>query len=203
MDFYYDTESFISAKPDKATALRVLARRLRVGTVELEIVLDEFFEFDGEVWKNQYCDQVIADYHSYQERQRANGSKGGRGNKANANPNKPTALPNKAKPKLTINNKQETINHSSEAFYEFWKAYPKKKNKGDAEKAWVRIDPDSSLLIKIFKSITLLKQSDDWIKESGQYIPYPASWLNAQGWEDEINTDASTTNHLRGFVNAW
>ncbi|CAB4121632.1 Protein of unknown function DUF1376 [uncultured Caudovirales phage] len=111
MDFYYDTESHISAKPDKATALRVLSRRLRVATPELEIVLDEFFNFDGECWKNDYCDQVIADYHAFQNKQRTNGSKGGRGNKANANPNKPTALPKEPKPQPTINNKQETINH--------------------------------------------------------------------------------------------
>ena len=29
------------------------------------------------------------------------------------------------------------------------------------------------------------KKSDDWLKESGKYIPYPATWLNARGWEDE------------------
>jgi hypothetical protein len=29
------------------------------------------------------------------------------------------------------------------------------------------------------------KTSDDWLKEGGKYIPYPASWLSARGWEDE------------------
>lgn len=111
MDFYYDNETHINAKPDKATALRVLSRRLRVGMPELEIVLDEFFIFDGECWKNEYCDQVIADYHAFQNKQRANGSKGGRGNKANDNPNKPTALPKEPKPQPTINNKPLTINN--------------------------------------------------------------------------------------------
>lgn len=108
MDFYYDNESSINAKPDKPTALRVLSRRLRVGIPELEIVLDEFFEFNGEYWSNAYCDQVIADYKAYLEKQRTNGSKGGRGNKANANPDKPTALPEKANAKPTINNKPLT-----------------------------------------------------------------------------------------------
>jgi len=29
------------------------------------------------------------------------------------------------------------------------------------------------------------KKSEDWIKEKGKYIPYPATWLEAKGWEDE------------------
>jgi len=24
----------------------------------------------------------------------------------------------------------------------------------------------------------------DWRKDSGQFIPHPATWLNAKGWED-------------------
>jgi uncharacterized protein VirK/YbjX len=29
------------------------------------------------------------------------------------------------------------------------------------------------------------KKSEDWIKEKGKYIQYPATWLEAKGWEDE------------------
>jgi hypothetical protein len=30
------------------------------------------------------------------------------------------------------------------------------------------------------------KKSEDWIKSDGQFIPYPATWLNGKRWEDEI-----------------
>jgi hypothetical protein len=30
------------------------------------------------------------------------------------------------------------------------------------------------------------KQSAQWQKDGGQYIPHPATWLNQQRWEDEI-----------------
>jgi len=200
MDFYYDGENFISAKPNKATALPLLSRRLRVGIAELESVLNEFFTFEDECWKNEYCDQVIADYRLFQEKQRANGSKGGRGNKANANPNKPTALPNKANAKPTINNKQETINQSIQPFAEFWSEYPKRKNKGDAEKAWLKLNPSIALQNKIFESLEILKTSGDWKKENGQFIPYPASWLNAQGWEDEV-TGSSPASQIQSRNN--
>lgn len=33
--------------------------------------------------------------------------------------------------------------------------------------------------------VELLKKSSGWKKDGGQFIPYPASWVNAEGWEDE------------------
>ncbi len=72
-----------------------------------------------------------------------------------------------------------------ERFEKFWLAYPKKKNKGTAEKAFLKINPSKQLLETMLLKIEQAKQSKDWIKESGQYIPYPSTWLNAMGWEDE------------------
>ena len=71
-------------------------------------------------------------------------------------------------------------------FNRFWDAYPKKLSKGDAEKAWQKIKPGEQLLTQMLNAITAAKTSDDWQKDSGQFIPYPASWLNAKRWEDEI-----------------
>lgn len=72
-----------------------------------------------------------------------------------------------------------------EAFGVFWKAYPKKKNKGQAEKVWVKLSPDSDLLQTILNAVEGAARSADWLKNDGQYIPFPATWLNAKGWEDE------------------
>lgn len=71
------------------------------------------------------------------------------------------------------------------AFENFYKNYPKKKSKGDAEKAWNTIKPDKDLVLKIMSGLVAAKKSEDWKKENGQYIPYPARWLRAKGWEDE------------------
>ncbi len=67
----------------------------------------------------------------------------------------------------------------------FWKAYPKKKSKGQAEKAFDKINPDEQLLASMIAMIERAKKSEDWLKAGGQYIPHPATWLNAKGWEDE------------------
>ena len=70
-------------------------------------------------------------------------------------------------------------------FQEFWQAYPRKKSKATAERAWAKIHPDEQLQRQIMEAIDRAKQSRGWQKEGGQYIPYPATWLNARGWEDE------------------
>jgi uncharacterized protein YdaU (DUF1376 family) len=75
-----------------------------------------------------------------------------------------------------------------ELFAQFWQAYPRKKSKGQAEKAWAKLKPDQTLLQTMLTSIQKAKQSPDWQKNNGQYIPYPATWLAAKGWEDDNPT---------------
>lgn len=71
-------------------------------------------------------------------------------------------------------------------FETFYEAYPKKKSRGQAEKAWLKIKPDEQLLASMIATIERAKTSEEWLKESGKYIPYPASWLNAKGWLDDV-----------------
>ena len=39
---------------------------------------------------------------------------------------------------------------------------------------------------KVLKSLSLLKNSDEWTKDDGKYIPHPSTWLNQRRWEDEV-----------------
>lgn len=68
----------------------------------------------------------------------------------------------------------------------FWKEYPKKVAKGDAERVFKKINPSSDLLSKIMEAIKKQKQSIQWTKDGGQYIPNPSTWLNQKRWEDEL-----------------
>ncbi len=79
-----------------------------------------------------------------------------------------------------------TDTSANAGFAEFWLSYPRKKNKGDAERAFKKLKPNSELMAKILSSIATSRNSPDWQKENGQFIPYPSSWLNAKGWEDEL-----------------
>ncbi len=77
----------------------------------------------------------------------------------------------------------------ADLFERFWTAYPKKRNKGDALKAWRALKPDAQLADAIVQAIERAKESVQWRKEAGQFIPYPATWLRARGWEDEDHVD--------------
>lgn len=74
----------------------------------------------------------------------------------------------------------------------FYNAFPKHKSRGQAEKVWNKINPDQPLLQKMLDTISKFKNSEDWIKDGGKYIPHPATWLNAKGWEDETEIQKST-----------
>lgn len=70
-------------------------------------------------------------------------------------------------------------------FDRFWKAYPLKKAKQAALKAWKKINPDKQFAETIISAVEKQKRWEDWIRDNGQYIPNPATWLNQGRWEDE------------------
>lgn len=91
-------------------------------------------------------------------------------------------------------------------FEDFWILYPKKQAKAAAEKAYLKIKPDMALFEKMKKALEAQKASFDWQKESGRYIPLPATWLNGRRWEDETAVDTAkpkreTTYDLDDFEN--
>lgn len=81
-----------------------------------------------------------------------------------------------------------SLNGHESSFEIFWRAYPKKRGKGPAEKAWAKIKPDDMLLGTMLAKIDQAKQTSQWTKDRGEFIPHPATWLNAKGWEDEYET---------------
>lgn len=70
-------------------------------------------------------------------------------------------------------------------FAGFWSAYPKKVGRQAALKAWERIAPDEQLGREIIAAVDAQKTSRQWLKDEGQFIPHPTTWLNQRRWEDE------------------
>lgn len=66
-------------------------------------------------------------------------------------------------------------------FEKFWEEYPKKVGKMAAIKTWLKTRPrlDDCLL-----ALSWQKKSEEWKREDGRFIPYPATWLNQGRWED-------------------
>ncbi len=97
-------------------------------------------------------------------------------------------------PISSVDNTQTKLNYTkldktklNNSFDIFWSAYPKKKSRGQAEKTFTKINPNEQLLSIILTAIEKARKSATWAKEKGQFIPYPATWLNARGWEDEYS----------------
>ena len=83
------------------------------------------------------------------------------------------------------------------SFARFWKAYPRKQAKEPAWKAWAKIKPDALLVDRILKAVNEHKRSEQWLRDGGQYIPHPQTWLNQRRWEDEIVAPGQTLTPAR------
>lgn len=86
-------------------------------------------------------------------------------------------------------NRTEQIQNrtDTDGFAQFWDAYPKKIGKGQAERAWSKVD--ASLLTSILSAIEAQKADRAAAAKVGAFRPewkHPATWLNAQAWLDEI-----------------
>lgn len=72
-----------------------------------------------------------------------------------------------------------------ELFDLFWQMYPRKVGKKLCQKIWVnkikREDIDA-----IYTGLRKLRESAQWKKEGGKYIPHPSTFLNQERWNDEV-----------------
>jgi len=105
LDMYYDTELPI---PNN---IPLVSRKLRISAEVVKTVLDEFFELTEEGFKNFRAESEIAEYQRFIEKQKANGSKGGRPKKSHR---KPTANPTQSQKKPN----QEPITNNQEPYKE-------------------------------------------------------------------------------------
>lgn len=106
-----------------------------------------------------------------------------------------------------LNNNNLFINNTSDfpitnkknitpAMFElFWKAYPKKSDKGQALTIWEKLckKPKAPNIDEIINAINAQIKTKRWQKG---YIPLPTTWLNQSRWLDdpaEMNVDFSKT----------
>ena len=93
----------------------------------------------------------------------------------------PTHKKNSSLEENQLENKtRETNAHSRELFKEFWKEYPRKLDKGKAERAF-----RSALTRASFEDILagVIQYAND-PNRNADFTKYPATWLNADSWEN-------------------
>jgi hypothetical protein len=116
--------------------------------------------------------------------------------KGNATTNAPLtvgALPREEKSRVE---KRETKVSVCEFFETWWSHYPKKVSKEAASKAYAkalakfsgdRSEAAKSLLMESLPRFAELK------KREARFVPHPATWLNAGGWSDDVESIAPET----------
>ncbi len=75
----------------------------------------------------------------------------------------------------------------ADLFAAFWKAYPRKKAKAAAEKAWTKAIDDGIDPHAIIEGARLYAMEKKLTEP--QFVRYPATWLNGGGWDDEPDPD--------------
>lgn len=201
IDLYYLDEKPISLK------IHLTMRRLCLTTHDDEKmllnVLQDFFEEHEDGFRHKRIEIEINKYQSNAEKNRENGKKGGR--------------PPKNKPKITqsvndglpvdsqINPNQEPLTTNQEPltsllFDDFWNAYDYKKGGLAKPKAkWLSLGIETQKLI--------MAHVPSYVKSTPNksYRKYPMTYLNNEGWLDEItesdSTDAKQSSSARPHSN--
>ena len=152
-------EYYLQEKPITVDDYEEKAYELKTDEPTLSYVLHKYFyldeDIDNEIWRHKRIDDELSKMTS------ANSQ---RSETMKAHWNKDTKI---------------------NGFDKFWEAYPNKKDKQKAIKAWIKHQPD---IVNVLKAIVVQKNSEQWKKDNGQYIPLPTTWLNGARWEDEVKT---------------
>lgn len=132
------------------------------------------------------------------EKRKKAGKKGGKAKANNSNDGQANAKQEPSKPEaseeqVSSNEKEKETKKKLKEMKEknfsfFWDAYPNKKAKLKAESSFMKLDLTDDLFKSIMDGLEKHKNSPEWKKDNGQYIPHPSTWINQERWNDEIKT---------------
>ena len=57
---------------------------------------------------------------------------------------------------------------------------------------WNKLNPSEALCEQIMIGLERWKQSAQWTRDGGQFIPNPATFLNGERWKDECVSDRAS-----------
>lgn len=133
---------------------------------------------------------------------KSNGAKGGR---------PPTKGLSKTKPKgfIRASESGDCVCSSGEGgckgetpaptgFAAFWAAYPRcdrKTGKSQCQRHWISKGLDA-ITDRVLAALDLSKQSAQWRKDGGEFIPLPLTWLHRTPWETDPEDLVPDGNHV-------
>ena len=76
----------------------------------------------------------------------------------------------------------------SDGFDKFWEAYPHRRSKGDAKKAWDKIKPTPAMVNAMIEALDWQRAERHQKLVRREWVPelcLPGKWLRAERWTDE------------------
>lgn len=110
---------------------------------------------------------------------------------------------------ITKENKQQggVLSEVETMFLQFWSIYPKKVDKKGSFRAFKNIPKLKEQFPGIIKALEIQKDSDQWTKNHGQFIPNPTTYIHQERWltvseADEIQSkiDEIVKQNIDGFL---
>lgn len=80
-------------------------------------------------------------------------------------------------------------------FDDFWEVWPRKVAKKPAQDRWAEISPGIALVERIIVAVKAQTQAGRL--DAGKYTPYPATWLRAGRWTDQLPKEAEKASRRR------
>ena len=189
LDWYYLHENPLPSD------IQEIARQIRMRTHSdcIASVLSEFFEKTDLGWVHHRANKELAKASEKSEKASQSAKiKWQKQKDANAMRTHSDCIATQD----TIHNTQDTLHNiqntnktiSSDCstwFDSFWQKYPKKVGKEPARKAFVKAVKSHAIFDEIMISLDWQTKSQQWVKNSGEFIPHASTYLNQARWQDE------------------
>lgn len=183
----------------KSVILRLMDELKTAGYIKLERKQDKQGRFTQSSW---HIYETPCEYHISQMRNTANTEHGNNGTRCLRNTvftehgeNGPIQSTNNNKVlNIQSTNTNKVLNNgvSSEIqtmFDEFWAIYPKKVDKKGSLRAFKNIPKLKEVFPVIIQALEIQKQSIQWTKDHGQYIPNPTTYIHQERWNTVTEAD--------------
>ena len=87
----------------------------------------------------------------------------------------------------TINNKTSFTEEPPD-FKKLWIAYPESRRVGKSEamEMYAQALAEGATIEAFLKALDVSKQSEDWQRENGRFIPKLVNWLEKESWRDNL-----------------
>lgn len=184
LDSCYDREQF----PTLEQALEWTWASTKEEVEAVTFVLHKFFVLTDGVFVQKRIQEELTDFQDKSETnkrialERETKRRENSTNRAKSNTNR-DAVVNEPPPNHEPRTKNQEPTTEPDGFNVFWQAYPKKKAKPAALKAFVKAKINWDLHT-VLEDIANQSQSQQWLKNSGEFIPMPSTYLNNRRWED-------------------